>query len=182
MIQLRYFEPADFKQLIDWVETPEFMLQWGGPSFVFPLTEFQLEEYLKDANKENASTFAYSVMDKDTKKLIGHISLARIERNNRSARIGRVLVGDPEAKGKGFCKEMVEQVLKIAFDELNLHRVTLGVFDFNKPAIACYEKAGFQKEGLLRDHQKFGDAYWSLWEMAILEEEWKGIPAGGPRG
>lgn len=173
MITLRYFEPADFKQLIDWVETPEFMLQWAGPSFVFPLNEFQLEEYLKDANKKNSSTYSYSVVDADTDKLVGHISLARIDLNNRSARIGRVIIGDPDVKGKGVCRQMMEQVLKIAFDELKLHRVTLGVFDFNKPAIACYEKAGFQKEGLMRDHQKFGDDYWSLWEMAILEDEWR---------
>lgn len=175
MIKLRYFEPADFKQLIDWVETPALMLQWAGPSFVFPLNEFQLKEYLKDANEEKSASFIYSVVDAATDKVIGHISLTRINRNNRSARIGRVLVGDPEAKGKGICKEMMRQVLAVAFDELNLHRVTLGVFDFNKPAIACYEGVGFQKEGLMRDHQKFGDEYWSLWEMGILEDEWRGI-------
>ncbi len=172
MITLRYFEPADFKQLIGWVETPEFMLQWAGPSFVFPLNEFQLEEYLKDANRKNSSSYIYSVIDGDMDKVVGHISLTRIDRNNRSARIGRVLIGDSEVKGKGMCRQMMQQMLKIAFEELELHRVTLGVFDFNKPAIACYEKAGFQKEGLLRDHQKFGNEYWSLWEMAILEDEW----------
>ena len=173
MIKLRYFEPADFKQLMDWVETPEFMLQWAGPSFVFPLNKFQLEEYLKNANRKDAASYIYSVIDAAPKKLIGHISLTGIDRNNRSARIGRVLVGDPDARGKGICRDMMQQVLKIAFDELELHRVTLGVFDFNKPAIACYEGVGFQKEGLLRDHQKFGDEYWSLWEMAILEDEWR---------
>ncbi|WP_033543798.1 GNAT family N-acetyltransferase [Planococcus sp. CAU13] len=173
MIKLRYFEPADFKQLIEWVDTPELMLQWAGPGFVFPLTEFQLEEYLKDANDKDSSAHIYSVIDRETDRLIGHISLARIDRNNRSARIGRVMIGDPDAKGKGICSQMMRQILEIAFEEHKLHRVTLGVFDFNKPAIACYEGAGFLKEGLMRDHQKFGDEYWSLWEMAILEDEWR---------
>ncbi|PKH12062.1 GNAT family N-acetyltransferase [Planomicrobium sp. MB-3u-38] len=175
MITLRYFEQKDFKQLMDWVETAEFMLQWAGPSFVYPLNEFQLMEYLKDANKKDSTSYIYSVIDEQTQKLVGHVSLSRIDRNNRSARIGRVILGDPNTKGKGFCCQMIQQVLKIAFDELNLHRVTLGVFDFNKAAIACYEKAGFQKEGLMRDHQKFGDDYWSLWEMGILEDEWREI-------
>jgi RimJ/RimL family protein N-acetyltransferase len=67
---------------------------------------------------------------------------------------------------------MIKEILKIAFDELQLHRVSLGVFDFNFSAIACYEKAGFIKEGLLRDSRKNGDEYWSLWEMSILENEW----------
>ena len=172
MIKLRYFEPADFKQLIDWVETPEFMLQWAGPSFVFPLTEFQLQEYLKDANQEHSAAFIYSAVDKETGKLIGHISLTRIDRNNRSARIGRVLVGDQNVRGQGVGRQMMTEVLKVAFDELNLHRVSLGVFDFNKSAISCYEKVGFQKEGLLRDYQKMDEEFWSLWEMSILENEW----------
>ncbi len=68
---------------------------------------------------------------------------------------------------------MIEEILKIAFKELNLHRVSLGVFDFNYSAIACYEKAGFIKEGLLRDARKTGNEYWSLWEMSILENEWR---------
>jgi RimJ/RimL family protein N-acetyltransferase len=67
---------------------------------------------------------------------------------------------------------LMEEILKVAFDELNLHRVSLGVFDFNLSAIACYEKAGFIKEGLLRDARKNDDEYWNLWEMSILEDEW----------
>jgi RimJ/RimL family protein N-acetyltransferase len=46
------------------------------------------------------------------------------------------------------------------------------VFDFNLSVIACYEKAGFIKEGLLRDSRKNDDEYWNLWEMSILENEW----------
>src|SRR5690606_11371919 len=146
------------------------MLQWAGPSFVFPLNEFQLKEYLKEANGKNSASYIYSVVDADTGKLVGHISLTRIDCSNRSCWIGVFLIGDPDAKGKGICRQMMQQILTVAFEELKLHRVTLGVFDFNKPAIACYEGAGFQKEGLMRDHQKFGDEYWSLWEMAILED------------
>ena len=93
---------------------------------------------------------------------------------NQSARIGRVLVGDKNVRGKGIGKQMIKEVLKIAFEQLQLHRVHLGVFDFNHAAIACYEKAGFTKEGLLRDATKNGDEYWSMWEMGILENEWLG--------
>ena len=68
---------------------------------------------------------------------------------NKSARVGKVLVGDKNVRGKGIGKQLIKKILKIAFDELQLHRVSLGVFDFNLSAIACYEKAGFIKEGLL---------------------------------
>ncbi|WP_044338839.1 GNAT family N-acetyltransferase [Rossellomorea aquimaris] len=171
MIELKYFLEQDFNQLIDWVESPEFLLQWGGPAFHFPLDKPQLEKYLENANQEGTETLIYKVVDHE--KVIGHISLGKIDRRNRSARIGKVLVGDKSTRGNGVGQQMMKEILRIAFDQLHLHRVSLGVFDFNAPAINCYEKAGFTKEGLLRDARKNGDEYWSLWEMSILEEEWR---------
>lgn len=172
MVKLKYFERIDFKQLIDWIDSPQFLLQWGGPAFAYPLTENQLEKYIENANNENSDTLIYKVTDNETGNVIGHISLGKIDRINKSARVGKVLVGDKSVRGKGVGKLLMKEILKVAFDELNLHRVSLGVFDFNLSAIACYEKAGFIKEGLLRDSRKNDDEYWNLWEMSILENEW----------
>lgn len=172
MIKLRYFEREDFQQLIDWVDTPEFLLQWGGPQFQYPLTVSQLEEYIKGSNHESAHSLIYAVILEETGSCIGHISLGNIDRRNNSARVGKVLVGAKEARGKGIGQLMIHEILTIAFNNLNLHRVSLGVFDFNQAAIGCYEKAGFKKEGLLRDFRKIGNHYWNLWEMSILETEW----------
>ncbi|GAB3807101.1 GNAT family N-acetyltransferase [Virgibacillus kimchii] len=172
MVELKYFERTDFKQLIDWIDSPQFLLQWGGPAFSYPLTENQLEKYIENANNDNSDTLVYKVVSNETGDVIGHISLGKIDRINKSARVGKVLVGDKNVRGKGIGKLLMKEILKVAFDELNLHRVSLGVFDFNVSAIACYEKAGFIKEGLLRDSRKNGDEYWSLWEMSILENEW----------
>ena len=172
MIELKLFERADFQQLINWIENPEFLLQWGGPNFNFPLDEPQLENYLKGANDEDSDVLIYSVFEKETEKIIGHISLGKIDPTNKSARVGKVLVGDRNVRGKGIGQQMMTEILKIAFDDLDLHRVSLGVFDFNSSAIACYEKAGFKKEGLLRDYRRIGNEYWSLWEMSVLDNEW----------
>jgi RimJ/RimL family protein N-acetyltransferase len=172
MIELKYFERSDFKQLINWIDSPEFLLQWGGPQFDYPLNESQLEKYIENANNDNSDTLVYKVIHKETGNVIGHISLSKIDRKNKSARIGKVLVGDKNIRSQGIGQLMVKEILKIAFEELKLHRVSLGVFDFNKSAIACYEKVGFKKEGLLRDCRKIGNEYWSLWEMSILENEW----------
>ncbi|PLS03671.1 GNAT family N-acetyltransferase [Neobacillus cucumis] len=173
MIELCYFERPDFQQLISWIESPEFLLQWSGLAFEYPLTEEQLEKYLENANKEGSTTLVFKIMDRETRDVIGHISLGNIDRKNSSARIGKVLVGDLNVRGRGIGQQMIKEILKIAFDQLHLHRVSLGVFDFNTSAIACYEKAGFIKEGLLRDSRKNGDEYWSLWEMSMLEDEWQ---------
>lgn len=172
MIELKYFERSDFTQLIKWVDSPEFLLQWSGSQFDYPLNETQLEQYIENANHDDSERLVYKVIDTEMEEVIGHISLGKIDRKNKSARVGKVLVGNSTARSKGIGQQMIKKILKVAFDELNLHRVTLGVFDFNAPAIRCYEKVGFVKEGLHRDTNKIGDEYWSLWEMSILENEW----------
>lgn len=172
MIELHYFDHSHIPLLMSWVDTPEFLLQWAGPAFHYPLTEQQIEEYIENANTDRSNSFIYSVFLKETGEVIGHIALSNIDRVHKSARVGKVLIGDPHVRGKGIGNLMMKEVLKIAFEHLHLHRVSLGVFDFNQSAIACYEKAGFKKEGLLRECRKIGNQYWSLWEMSMLSHEW----------
>ncbi|WP_246941528.1 GNAT family N-acetyltransferase [Bacillus pinisoli] len=173
MIKLEYFNQDDFHQLKSWVTSPEFNVQWSGDYFQFPLEDEQLSKYIKGVNTPESNTYIFKVIDIESGTSIGHIALSKIDRKHLSARVGKVLVGDPSYRGKGIGEQMIREVLHFAFDQLQLHRVCLGVFDFNEGAIACYEKAGFQKEGLLRDYRKVGQEYWSIWEMSILEDEWR---------
>lgn len=168
LIKLEPLKRSDFKQLINWINSEEFLIQWSGNAFTYPLNDQQLEQYIESTN-----TLAFKVIDEDSKEVIGHISLGQIDNINRSARIGKVLVGDTKMRGRSIGKHMMKAVLHIAFEELKLHRVTLGVYDFNTSAISCYEKIGFVKEGLLRESKKVGETYWNLWEMSMLEYEWR---------
>lgn len=173
MIRLEYFTKDDFQQLIDWIPNASFALQWGGPAFTYPLTHEQLENYVEDANHENASTSIFKVLDAASNEIVGHIALENVNRAHENARVGKVLIGPNTRRGKGYGTHMLLAVLQFAFEELQLHKVTLGVFDFNLAAIACYEKVGFQQEGFLRDASKHGNEYWNLIEMGILENEWR---------
>ncbi|MCA1054064.1 GNAT family N-acetyltransferase [Rossellomorea aquimaris] len=174
MIRLEYFERSDFKQLIDWIDSASFLLQWGGPGFEYPLDRRQLHQYLEGTNHAGAERLVYKVIEEETGNTIGHISLGMIDRKNRTARIGKVLVGDKDTRGRGIGGKIIKGILQIAFEDLHLYRVNLGVFDFNASAIACYEKAGFTKERYLKDARKLGDVYWSMWEMSVFESEWRG--------
>ncbi|WP_027963702.1 GNAT family N-acetyltransferase [Halalkalibacillus halophilus] len=174
MIRLEYFTNKDYDRLINWVESARFMMKWGGPGFTFPLTKEQLDEYTEETNEVGSSRYVYNVVYTKTEEVIGHVSLGKIDYFHGIARVGKVLVS-PNARGKGFTKYVMEEALTVAFDELNLHRVSLGVFDNNQPAVKAYESFGFVKEGLLRDARRFGEEYWDLWEMSLLEDEWRTI-------
>nr|WP_014650353.1 GNAT family protein [Paenibacillus mucilaginosus] len=171
MIKLEHFERSDFAQLMEWMDSPKFLFQWGGQTFSFPLNEQQLEHYIKDANTNTGQSFIFRVVHEENNEVIGHIHL-QMDRVNQSARIGKVLVGKRSLRGQGIGQLMIKKVAAIAFEELKLHRVSLGVLDFNLSAIACYEKAGFVKEGLIRDKRRMDNEFWSVWEMSMLENEW----------
>ncbi|MFC3886204.1 GNAT family N-acetyltransferase [Bacillus songklensis] len=173
MIKLRYFEKEDFDKMILWSPAEEFLVQWSGNTFTYPLTVEQLEAYLNKSNVEGAEQFVFSVLDAETDEMIGHISLAKIDYKNRSGRIGRVLIGNEKYRNKGIGKQMMKEILSFGFDKLNLHRMTLGVYDFNERAIRTYEQIGLVREGLLREVQKVKNQYWNCIEMSMLEHEWK---------
>ncbi len=173
MIQLAYFEESDFNQLIEWINSEDLIQQWSGGMFNYPLTTESMQWYLSDVNDMTTSTaFVYKVIDTDANKVIGHISLGGMSKKNKYARITRVLIGDTESKGKGYCKQMIQAILKIGFEEMGLHRIELGVYDFNTAAIKCYQNAGLSIEGISRDCLLYKDTYWSLVNMSILESEW----------
>ena len=174
MIRLEYFEAKDFEQLINWINTEELLINWAGSLFSFPLTQSSMNWYIRDTNDlQKSDALLYRVVEEETGEIVGHISLGGISRKNKSARISRVLIGDNHNKGKGYCKQMIRAVLKVAFDELQLHRVSLGVYDYNLSALKCYQSAGFIIEGTMRDVLLHKNKWWSLIEMGILEDEWK---------
>lgn len=178
MVRLENFEEKDFEQLINWIDSEELMINWAGNLFSYPLSKNAMAWYLKDTNDlATSDALVYKVVDEESGETVGHISLGGISRKNRSARISRVLVGSNAHKGRGLCKHMIKAVCKIGFEQLNLHKISLGVYSFNESAIKCYQSSGFVIEGVSRDALLHNGEYWSLVEMGILENEWQDLAA-----
>jgi RimJ/RimL family protein N-acetyltransferase len=172
-VSLLPFERADFNRLISWVPSAEFLMLWSGPFFTYPLDEAQLENYYLSGQSDPTLCKIFKGLDTTTNQIIGHIELNNIDWRNLSASISKVLVGVPSEQNKGYGAQMMHEMIVLAFDDLHLHRLELRVFDFNHPAIRCYQKVGFQIEGHLRDYRKVEDSYWSSYLMRLLEPEWR---------
>lgn len=175
MIILEKFTEADFEQLIGWINTPQLLTDWAGGLFSFPLTDRSLKWYIEDSNMDGTSdAFIFKAIDGNTGNVVGHISLGNCSYKNNSTRITRVFISK-EMQGRGYCRQMIVAILKIAFEELKFHRVSLGVYTDNKAAIKCYETAGMKSEGINRDILKTSTGYRSMLEMSLLDYEWKEI-------
>jgi RimJ/RimL family protein N-acetyltransferase len=83
-----------------------------------------------------------------------------------------ILIGDRAYWGKGFGTDAMRVLIRYAFDELNLHRLSLRVFGFNQRAIRSYEKCGFVHEGRNRNAlAKLGGRWDEVW-MGLVKSEW----------
>ncbi|WP_052098514.1 GNAT family N-acetyltransferase [Paenibacillus stellifer] len=174
-IRLQYFDESDFSVIAGWSSSPESLKQWAGPSLQFPLRHEELAEYIREANRPAVSKLlAYSVIHSASGDTVGHISLANIDRDNGHGRIGRVVLA-PGCRGQGYGRSMMAEAMRIGFEGLKLHRLSLGVFDFNAPALSLYESLGFRREGEQVEAARFGDRYVNLIDMAMLDREWKNI-------
>ena len=76
-------------------------------------------------------------------------------------------------RGKGYGKQMIHSALKIGFNEMLLNEISLGVFDFNYPAIKCYQELGFRQYKYLKNVRKFGEEFWNLIMMRLTREYWQ---------
>ena len=65
-------------------------------------------------------------------------------------------------------------VLRYAFEELNLYRITVETFEYNTGAQAFLEKHGFQCEVRRREAIYRDGRYWDALTYGILAEEWQG--------
>ncbi|MFD1884310.1 GNAT family N-acetyltransferase [Paenibacillus wenxiniae] len=174
-LRLEYFDERDMDNLLRWTDEQDaqMLMQWSGSMWQYPLQRHELQQYIEGANDPSHSDWLiYAVVERQSGKTIGHMALGRIDHKNRSARLSRVLVGDPAARGKGYGRQMVMEGLRIGFEALGMHRITLAVYDYNEQAAGLYESCGFRKEGLLRDVALVNGQYYSAYEMAILEQEW----------
>ena len=170
MLELIPFTEEDIDRLLGWITSEEEYFLWTAAAVSFPLTREPFQKLMRESAERGDRLF-FKAADRDSGNVIGHLELGAIDRQNRSTRIGRVLLA-PEARGRGLGAELMRAGLAKAFDEMGMHRVELWVFEANRGAVACYERVGFRHEGVIREAFKAGEEYWSFLVMGMLESEW----------
>lgn len=172
MIKLEYLEKEDLIKIVEWNtnKSEDYLLQWAGPMYDYPLTIKQVEDYLLN---NNSDIFVYKILSIDTDEFIGTIELREMDIGNKIGRVCRFLIGEDNFRGKGIGRQVLNEILRIGFKGLKFEKITLGVFDFDISAIKCYENAGFVKEKIIENSSKSSTGYWDLYEMSISKIEWQ---------
>lgn len=127
----------------------------------------------KEIKEQSPVEHMFTIRSLADNLLLGDIGLFVI--NNwgpRDAFVG-LGIGERDYWGKGYGTDAMNIILRYAFTELNLRRVTLNVFEYNPRALRSYEKTGFKREGILRQALLRDGKRWDMIYMSILYDEWK---------
>lgn len=127
----------------------------------------------KELEKQGDAMHWFTIRAVADNQLLGDVILDVVNWNMRDAFVG-IGIGPRDFWGKGYGTEAMQLILQYAFTEINLHRVTLDVFEYNPRAIRSYEKAGFRHEGRQRGAILREGKRWDVLFMGILREEWRG--------
>ena len=125
---------------------------------------------LVEEQKNDELFFLIRTLEEDLP--IGLIGLDGIQWVHGDAWVG-IGLGEREYWGMGYGRDAMRILLRYAFEELNLHRLSLSVFDYNSRAIRSYEKAGFVIEGRARQFLSRDGHRYDMIFMGLLRDEWK---------
>jgi len=114
MIKLEQFKSKDFEYLLKWIDNEKDLVQFAGDMFSFPITELQIVKYLKDNNR-----FVFKVVFNGA--IIGQAEIYLEDKYN--ARLCRILIGNSKFRGKGIGAQLINELLKMSFEELKVDRV-----------------------------------------------------------
>jgi len=120
-----------------------------------------------DRVSEGRAELVLAIVEKTSNRHIGNIGLHDINWIHRCATLA-ILIGEADARGRGYGREAIELLVGHGFDRRNLHRMQLCVRSDNAQALRAYQAAGFQEEGRFREAMYGGGQYHDVVRMSRL--------------
>ncbi|HEY0159024.1 MAG TPA: GNAT family protein [Thermoanaerobaculia bacterium] len=166
---LRAFEREDAERCYRWMNDPSIVRTLKSR---YPIA-FQNEiEWLDRAMHASVTERHFAIERKDDRTHIGNASIHDIEWVSRVASFG-LFIGEPSAWNRGFGSDAIRTLVRFAFDEMNLRKLRINVFDYNDRAKHVLEVQGFVQEGRLRAEFYRDGAYHDIVVLSTFRD---GVP------
>lgn len=140
----------------------------ASDSPAYPITLNQARKFYES---RGPNSFSFAICTLSDNCTIGYIGMWVESWASGEAWVG-IGIGERDYWGKGYGTDAMQVILRYAFTELNLFRVSLAALGSNARAIRSYEKCGFVREGEVRDAARYDGQYFTEVGMGILRDEW----------
>jgi RimJ/RimL family protein N-acetyltransferase len=168
-IYLRPLHLEDANEVyLSWINDPA--VTRGMAAGYFPTTITQLQAYVQNT-LQDSNTIFFALCSQDNEH-IGNVKLDRIDWVAGTCELG-IIIGDERYRGKGLGKEAMLLLIQYAFNDLNLRKISLAVFENNQHAKKLYESLGFQLEGTFVKHIFKEGRLWDKYFYALFNTNYK---------
>ncbi|MGE5460772.1 MAG: GNAT family N-acetyltransferase [Solirubrobacterales bacterium] len=169
---LRAFEAIDLDAVHAMRSLPE-VARW---TYWEPETREQARASLERrtrlrAIRDEGDAIALAAIAKATGELVGDVVMEWLSREHALAEIGFIV--HPSHQGRGYATEMTRPLLRIAFEEVGLHRVIGRAEVRNGASARVMEKLGMRHEAHLVENEWVKGEWQSELVYAILDREWR---------
>ncbi len=184
-IQTQLFEGEQIRLgPIDYEKDPEIESKWTHDAEFMrlydivparPLSVAMVKkqyEKLEKQVEEDKNLYYFAIRARGDDRLIGKAAIQWIEWANGNGYL-RLGIGAAEDRHKGYGSQALRMLLRFAFAELNLHRVTANVPEYNEAAIALLQKMGFTEEVRRRKALERDGRRWDMLMFGLLNDEWR---------
>ena len=157
-----------------WTHDSEFMrLMATNPArpLSAALVKKQYEKLEKQI-EEDKNLFHFMIRAKADDRLIGKAAIKRVDWPNGNALL-ELGIGSAEDRRKGYGTQALRMLLRFAFAELNLFRLSAMVPEYNEGALALMQKFGFLQEVCRRSALERDGRRWDLYVYGLLKDEWQ---------
>lgn len=103
-------------------------------------------------------------------KKIGVIAYNAIDEQNQKTEID-IIIGNEEDVGKGYGSDAIKTLCSYIFDKLKLNKIWIEARANNPRAIKAYQKAGFKKEGILKEENYFQKKFVDCIRLGLLRKD-----------
>ena len=158
--------PDDWKAFAKWNTDYEMQHLYGGGGGIQPPA---IDSSGAEKNSRNKNKFA--IVCKETDKVIGSCGFNTDDVVNRYAKIG-IGIGEKEYWSKGYGADALRVMLDFGFNVRGYNNISLNVYEYNKRAIACYEKIGFKRQGVWRECMIRSEKRYDCFHYDFLADEY----------
>ena len=169
LVRLRAYRKEDAQIALEYLNDRDVKRNLT-PGIPFPLTLEDEEKWI-ESNTALKDTYSFAIETIEDKKYLGGCGINDIDWKNSKTTIG-LFIGDKEYWSKGYGTDTMNILIKFIFEQMNINKIKLNVYSFNKRAINCYEKCGFKNEGVLRQEIYRDGQYFDEIIMGLLRDEW----------
>ncbi len=163
MLCIRPYRKNDSQRIANWCQDSETFYKWSeGRLGDFPVSPERIEQAVS-GRIDNDTYFPFTAFDETG--ITGFFTLRQPGADSAELSFGYVIVS-PQARGKGYGKQMLKLGIKFAFELYGVSKVSLEVFENNPSAYHCYKSVGFKENGNTTTYDLCGEKWKSI-EMEI---------------